>query len=219
MPQFLVFGAGELAQVLCAYLETDSESRVTAFVVDADYDAPDTLLNRPVLKLDDARRRFPPGTLPVMVAIGYSRLNQGRRDKFAQLRAMGYTISGFIHSSNRIHESVSIGDGCIILTDNAIHPFARIGDNVIINHHNVIGHHSVIGDDSYFTSRVVIGGNTQIDRQCFLGLNSTVSNGLHVGARCIVGAGVVMRSDAASDGVYTASKAVRSRVSSKRVRL
>lgn len=219
MQQVLVFGAGELAQVLCAYLETDSDSRVTAFVVDADRVAPDTLLNRPVLNLDDAARRFPPGTLPIMVAIGYSRLNKGRRDKVAHLRAMGYAISGFVHTSNRIHESVSIGDGCILLTDNAIHPFACIGDNVVINHHNVIGHHSVIGDDSYFTSRVVVGGNTQIERQCFLGLNSTIGNGLRVGARCIVGAGVVMRSDAAPDGVYTAPRAVRSRAPSDRVRL
>jgi sugar O-acyltransferase (sialic acid O-acetyltransferase NeuD family) len=219
MQQVLVFGAGELAQVLCAYLETDSDSRVAAFVVDAGYDAPDTLLDRPVLNLDDAGRHFPPGTLPMLVAIGYSRSNQGRRDKAAQLRAMGYASSGFIHSSNRIHESVSIGDGCIILTDNAIHPFARIGDNVVINHHNVIGHHSLIGDYAYLTSRVVVGGNTQIERQCFLGLNSTIGNGLRVGARCIVGAGVVMRSDAAPDGVYAAPKAVRSRVSSNRVRL
>jgi acetyltransferase-like isoleucine patch superfamily enzyme len=64
----------------------------------------------------------------------------------------------------------------------------------------------------------VISGGVEIGEQCFVGVNATLRDHIKVGAKSVIGAGTLILSDVARDGVYIGSSTERSKVPSSRLR-
>ena len=106
----------------------------------------DQFLGLPLSDWEDAARAYPPSEFMMFVAIGYTRMNGARREKYAAAKAAGYRLASYVSSHCRYLSSTPPGDNCMIFEDNTIQPFVTIGNNVTLWSGGVIGHDSVVED-------------------------------------------------------------------------
>lgn len=214
----VIFGAGQIAEVVHFYFEHDSQYEPIAFTVDGEFVKDDRFCELPVVAFEDLSKKFPPDCCGMFVAISYQKLNQVRAEKCAAAHEAGYEILSYVSSKATLWPGFQHGRNCCILEDNTIQPFARIGHNVTLWSGNHIGHHSVIEDNVFISSHVVVSGNVVVGEHSFLGVNATIRDGVRVGARSVIGAGAYIAQDTESESVYMVSSAEKSRVPSSRLR-
>jgi sugar O-acyltransferase (sialic acid O-acetyltransferase NeuD family) len=214
----VIFGVAEQAQLAHFYFSKESDYEVVAFTVDDTYITTKEFCGLPVIAFEQIMEVYPPNTHSFFLALGYSKLNQVRKDKYLAAKALGYRIASFISPHATILNEGQIGDNCFILEDNTIQPFVTIGDNVTLWSGNHIGHHSTIKDHCFIASHVVISGGVEIGEQCFIGVNATLRDHIKIGERCVIGAGTLLLADTDPEGVYIGTATVRSKVPSTRLR-
>ena len=202
MPNLIIFGAKEIAEVAHFYFSRDSQYTVKAFTVDADYMDSSLFQGLPVIPFAEIEQRFPAKDFAMFIALGYGKINESRKKKYLQAKSLGYRLASYLCSKSFHWGTNPIGDNTMILESVVIQPFVSIGNNVFIWSGSHIGHHATIKDHSFITSHVVIGGGTEIGEQCFLGINSTVRDHIKVADRSIIGAGAIIMNDAPADGIY-----------------
>ncbi len=214
----VIFGSGEMAQLAHYYFGTDTDYNVVAFTLDANYINDSKFCDLPLIAFDRLHEQYPPDNYHLFIALGYSKLNTIRKEKFLAAKEMGYSLASFISPKATVLNNGIIGENCFILENNTIQPFVRVGNNVILWSGNHIGHHSVIHDHTFITSHVVISGGVEVGEQCFIGVNATIRDHISIGNRCVVGAGALLLSDAEPEGVYVGPVTERSRVPSSKLR-
>ena len=202
MSDVIVFGAGDYARIASRYLDKDSDHNVLGFTVDAAYKDRDELLGKPVYAFEDLVESHPPDRVKLLVAIGFSGLNQHRRSVYERCKALGYGFVTYINSRAYQWGDLEVGENTFIFEANVLQPFVRIGDNCVIWSGNHIGHDSTIGDHCFIASHVVISGNCSIGHSCFIGVNATFRDGVKVAPRCLIGAGAVILKDTREGDVY-----------------
>ena len=208
--QLVIFGLGEMAQLAHFYFSRESDYEVVAFTVDAAYIEGATFCGLPVIAFEEITKKYNQDQYELFIALGYSKLNAVRKEKYLKAKAMGYRLASFISSHATVLNDRCIGDNCFIFEDNTIQPFVTIGNNVTLWSGNHIGHHSIIKDHCFITSHVVISGGTEIGEQCFIGVNATLRDHITVGEKCLIGAGSLILNDASPEGLYIGHKTMRS---------
>lgn len=209
MKPVIIFGAGQFAEVAHFYFTRDAGRKIAAFTVDGEEkDASGAVFGTPVVPWEEAQKRFPPAQYDAFVAIGSSRVNRSRKEKCAQLKALGYNLASYV-SSKAILWTDQIGEHAFILEHNTIQPYSRIGHNVIVWSGNHIGHHVTVGDHCFITSHVVISGGATIGEGSFLGVNATLRDHIRIGRHNVIGAGAVMLKDTGDDEVYASAATPR----------
>ncbi|HIA11642.1 MAG TPA: acetyltransferase [Flavobacteriales bacterium] len=216
--RLIIFGLGDIAQLAHFYFSTDSEYQVVAFTVDATYIEKPTFCGLPVVAFEEVIKHYPPESNDFFVALGYSKLNLVRKDKYLAAKSLGYRFANFISSHATVLNDERIGENCLIFEDNTIQPFVTVGNNVTLWSGNHVGHHSLIKDHTFIASHVVISGGVEIGEQCFIGVNATLRDHIKVGDKCVIGAGTLLLTDAEPEGVYIGLATERSRVPSGRLR-
>lgn len=206
----VIFGFGDIAQLAHYYFSVDSNYKVVAFTVDANYIKESEFCCLPVVAFEDVVKNYPPDSYDFFVALSYSKLNAVRKEKFLAAKEMGYKLVSFISSRATVLNEGRIGENCFIFEDNTIQPFVTIGNNVTLWSGNHIGHHSVIHDHTFIASHVVISGGVEIGEQCFIGVNATLRDHIKIGEKCVVGAGTLLLADAAPEGLYIGTGTERS---------
>ena len=219
MADIVVFGLGDIARLAHFYFSTDSPHRVVAFTVDAAYKSADTFLDLPVVAFDQVAARYPPSAYGMFVALSYTGMNQLRATKYAEARALGYSLVSYISSRCSCLTQHPIGDNCFILEDNTVQPFVRLGSNVTLWSGNHIGHDAVVGDHCFISSHVVVSGHVAIGTHCFLGVNATIRNGVTIGDHTLVGAGALIMKSTPPRSVYVAARTDRFAKTSDQVEL
>lgn len=172
----------------------------------------------PVISFEELADVYPPDRHDMLVAIGYTNLNQARADKCAESKAKGYHLISYVCSKSVIWPGLSIGENCFILENMTIQPFVKIGHNVTLWSGNHIGHHSSIGNNCFIASHVVVSGGVKIGDNCFLGVNATIRDHVKVASHCVIGANTLILQDTRPNGVYIGNPAKLSKVPSHRLK-
>ncbi|MGZ3744089.1 MAG: acetyltransferase [Pseudobdellovibrionaceae bacterium] len=214
----IIFGIAEQAQLAHFYFSMDSSYEVVAFTVDATYATKDAFCGLPVVPFETIVDHYSPDVHEFFVAIGYSKLNQIRKEKYLAAKELGYRIASYVSSRATVFSADKIGENCFVLEDNTIQPYVTIGNNVTLWSGNHIGHHSTIHDHCFITSHVVISGGVEIGESCFIGVNATLRDHIKIGEKCVIGAGALILADAESEGVYIGQATERAKVPSSRLR-
>ncbi|MEY3760978.1 MAG: hypothetical protein RIR39_2469 [Pseudomonadota bacterium] len=214
----IIFGITEQAQLAHFFFSMDSNYKVVAFTVDAAYMTDKEFCGLPVVPFEKIVTYYSTDTFEFFVALGYSNLNQVRKEKYLAAKSMGYRIASYISSRVTMLNDGRIGENCFILEDNTIQPFVTIGNNVTLWSGNHIGHHSTIKDHCFIASHVVISGGVEIGEQCFIGVNATLRDHIRIGEKCVIGAGALILTDAEPEGVYIGQATARAKVPSSRLR-
>ena len=218
MKNLIIFGATDAAELAHFYFTKDSNYRVVAFSVDAEYINADQFCGLPVIPFEEVVKVYPPDSHDFFVALGYSKLNQIRKHKYITSKHHGYRLASYVSSYATVLNNRMIGENCFILENNTIQPFVTIGNNVTLWSGNHIGHHSRIGDHCFLASHIVVSGRVEIGESCFIGVNATLRDNITIGENNIIGAGALILSDMESGGVYVGNETERSRVPSNRLR-
>ena len=216
--KLVIFGVGEFAQLAHFYFKLNVEFEVVAFTVDKAYLKESYFCGLPVVPFEEILNLYPPETCDMFIALGYSKMNMVRKERYIAAKSIGYKLATYVSANATILNEGRIGDNCFIFEDNTVQPFVTIGNNVTLWSGNHVGHHSTIGDHSFIASHAVISGNVEIGEQCFIGVNATLRDHIKIGVRCVIGAGALILADAKPEGVYLGVASERSRVSSTRLR-
>jgi sugar O-acyltransferase (sialic acid O-acetyltransferase NeuD family) len=217
MNKLVIFGIGQIAELAHHYFTHDSDHEVVGFTVDGAYVNEDRIAGLPVCPFEDVAAAFAPNEHSMFVALGYTQLNQLRTDKVAAARSKRYTLARYISSRAAVAQPERIGEHCFILEDSTVQPFVTVGDNVFVWSWAHIGHHGRVGDNC-FLSPCCIAGNVTIGANSFVGVGATVRDKLILCERCVIGAGALILSDCAADGVYKGHASERASVQSSRLR-
>ncbi|HKC19280.1 MAG TPA: acetyltransferase [Candidatus Dormibacteraeota bacterium] len=203
MSKVVIFGIGDYGRMASLYLAADSAHEVVGFAVDGAYHDRDELMGKPVMTFDTMVASHPPDRVSLLVAVGYSRLNQNRREVYERCKKLGYSFITYINSRAYQWGHVEVGENTFIFEANVLQPNVRIGDNCVLWSGNHIGHDSTIGSHVFIASHVVISGNCRIGDSCFIGVNATFRDGVHVAPRNLIGAGAVILKDTDEGDVYS----------------
>jgi len=214
----VIFGFGDLAQMAHHYFSTDSAHTVAAFTLDRAYITETSFCGLPVVPFDEVEDRYPAVNHTMFVALGYSKVNQLRKEKYLAAKAKGYELVSYVSSRATVLNQGEIGENCFILEDNTIQPFVTVGDNVVMWSGNHIGHHSTVHDHCFLASHIVVSGGVDLGECCFVGVNATFRDHIRIGESCVIGAGALMLADTEPFGVYVGAATERSRVPSNRLR-
>ena len=203
MSKIVVFGAGQIAEIVYHYMSSDSDHEIVAFTVDGDRLNLNEkeLFGIPIVPFDDVVHLYPPSEYEMFIAIGYNDLNQLRSEKYNQAKEKGYRLASYVSSKASLVGPVEIGENCFILENQTLQ-LTKIGNNVTIWSGNHIGHHSTIGDHCWISSAVCVSGNVTIEPYCFVGVNATLGNNITIGKQSFIGAGSLIIKNVQGKSVF-----------------
>ena len=207
--KLVIFGTTASGKIAHYYFSNDSEYEVVAFTVDSEFMDGSDYNGLPVFPFEELVSSHPPNEFHLFVAMGYTRMNRQREQKYTQAKSVGYTLATYVSSKCNFLSNNPPGENCLILEDNTIQPFVEIGDNVVLWSGNHVGHDVVIGNHVFVSSHVVISGNTKIGDYCFLGVNSTIRDSIEIGESTLVGAGASIMSSTEPESVWLPPKSTR----------
>jgi len=203
--EVIIFGTGEIGELTHFYFKHDSAFKVVGFCADDQYVKENTFNGLPVIPLSELPAKFPKEKYSAHVALSYNKINQVRKEKYLQIKALGYTLPSYICSKSVFWPDLKIGDNCLVLENQTIQPTVEIGNNVMIWSGNHLGHGCKIMDHTYLSSHICISGHTVIGEQCFVGVNSTFKDFIKVGNRVFVTMGADVVKDVPDDAVVMPS--------------
>lgn len=216
--KLIIFGTGNLAQLAHFYFMTDSDYEVVAFTLDSAYITEPFFCKLPVVAFEKLIQHYPPEQYDLFIAIGYSKINAIRKEKYLMAKVMGYRLASFISSSATILNDRNIGENCFIFENVILEPSVLIGNNIFLWVGVHIAHHSVIKDHCFLAPDVSISGCTEIGEQCFIGINATLRDHIKIGERCIIGAGALILDDTEPEGLYIGAATPRSALPSTQLK-
>jgi sugar O-acyltransferase (sialic acid O-acetyltransferase NeuD family) len=199
----VVFGLGDFARIARIYLAEDSEHDVVAFTANERFVESDELDGVPIVPFESLTETHAPDRYSMFVAIGFSGVNQARREIYEQCGELGYELISYVNSKATSWGKFELGANCFVFEENVIQPNVRIGNNVILWSGNHIGHDSTIEDHVFIASHAVISGNVTIGESSFVGVNATFRDGITVASRCVIGAGALIMKDTVEGSVYS----------------
>ncbi len=202
----IIFGTGAFAEVVCFYLDRDSEYHVVGFTASDDRVGDGRYAGRPIVPFSRAAEEFPPQEHDLFVAVGYAKLNRVRETFVSEGRAKGYKLLSYVCSKATTWGDTVIGDNVFVFEDNTIQPFVTIGEGTVLWSGNHIGHHSKIGAFCFVTSHVVISGHCRVGDRCFLGVNSTVADGTAVADDNLIGPNTLIQKDTQPGEAYVSQR-------------
>ena len=202
MARIVLFGTGQLADVVHFYLLYDSPHEVVAFTVDHEFMQSREHLGLPVVPFEEVETRYPPDGFSMGIAASYRKGNKLRAEKYFQSKRKGYQLINLVSSKATTWPGLVIGDNCFVGEGSVIQPFAEIGSNVVLTGGTLVGHHTIIKDHCFTSANVAISGCVTIEPYCFVGLNATIRDNVTIARECIIGAGAVILKDTKEKGVY-----------------
>jgi sugar O-acyltransferase (sialic acid O-acetyltransferase NeuD family) len=218
MRGLIIFGAGQIAEVMHYYFTAEGGRQVAAFVVDREYRTTDTVLGVPAVDFEDVESRFPPSEYDMFVAVSFKKVNKLRMEKVAAAEAKGYTLASHVSPRATVWNGFVAQPNTMIMEHNVIQPFVTVGRNVTLWSGNHVGHHTRIGDHCFIASQVVISGDCEIGAGTFIGVNATLRDGIKIGVHSVIGAGALVLSDAPDEAVFIGTAAELKAIPSSRLR-
>ena len=78
----VIFGTGDIAEEVYNYLSFDSDYDVVAFVIDKKFIKKKSFMGKPIVAFDNVKKKYPPKSFNMFIAIGYTDFNQLRFKKY-----------------------------------------------------------------------------------------------------------------------------------------
>ena len=78
--RLVIFGIAEQAQLAHYFFSTDSDYDVVAFTVDNAFITTSEFCGLPALPFEEIDKRYPPDEHELFIALGYSKVNQLRKE-------------------------------------------------------------------------------------------------------------------------------------------
>ena len=201
LKKIVILGAGKIAEVAYRCFSTDGGREVVAFSVEDEFHHGDVYLDLPVIRISELKKRFPPRSFDIFIAVGYQEINGLRARLFSHCHDLGYNFASYCSPSAWVYNGFLVPKNFFLMASSVIQPGVVVADNVFIFSGVMVGHHSKIGPHSWLASGASMGGSVELERQCFLGINAAVSHEIGIGERSFIGAGALVTRDVGRNSV------------------
>ena len=202
MRPLVLFGTGDLADLLRVRMDRETPGRVAAFTADGDRVKAKTHEGIPIIPFGELGRVHPPGSIEVLVAIGYSGVNRFRVEKCREVVKAGYSLGSYISPKAVLSPDAVLGANAVLLENAVVEPFVRLGDSAVVWGNAFVGHHSELGEGVFVGPSAVICGRVTVASRAFLGAGCVVRDRVRVGTASVVGAGAVILRDVPDGAVW-----------------
>lgn len=187
MHKVIIFGIGDLANLLHYYLSNDSVYEVVGFCVNRKYLSLTKFNDLPVYAFEDLKNSYGTSSFKVILALGYSCM-RSRKEIYEMVLNSGFELINYISSKAFVAKNVKLGFNNIILQGVVLEPNVEIGDNNIVWSSTTICHDVKVGSHNFIAAGSVIGGFSKIENLCFIGFSSTILHNIHVLNESLIGA-------------------------------
>ena len=181
-----LIGAGGHAKVVC------SIARRLGYEVLGYYDdgrpVGSRLLGAPVLGPLEDVARVAEGCL-VHVSLGQNSL---RAEWFRRVQDLGLAVATLVDPHALLDETVTVGEGTVIMPGVVVNVDSRIGRNCILNTSCSLDHDGLLEDHVHLCPGSHLAGTVTVREGAMLGTGASVIPGCVIGARTVVGAGSVV---------------------------
>lgn len=126
---------------------------------------------------------------PVIVSIG---INTTRRKVVGKLTGI---FGKAVHPLAVISDTVTIGEGTVVMQGVIIQSDAKIGKHCIVNTGASVDHECVIEDFVHISPHATLCGNVRVGEGTWIGAGTTIIPGVKIGKWCVIGAGSVVTKD------------------------
>lgn len=202
MKNIIIFGLEQFAMQMFHLLKQDSEVTIKGFCVDKKYLPENHRGGYSVYAFEDLENYFTPDEHSILFCIGYTKMNQVRKEKMESARKRGYFIASYCHPTALI-QSQKIGYGNIFMEGVIIGQNTEIGNGNIFWPAAHVAHDTHVGNYNFFTISTAVAGNIVIHDFCVFGANSTVKNNIEINDGTLVGAGAYISHTTDAWSVYT----------------
>ena len=134
-----------------------------------------------------------------ILAIGASKNVEYRKNIFKIFKERKLNLQSVVSSNSIISNSVSMGDGCIVMPGTIVNANVTLGDNVFLNTGVIVEHDCVIGESTFLATGCTLAGNVTIGDNTFIGAGSTIIGDVVIGDNVTIGAGSLVIRDVESD--------------------
>jgi sugar O-acyltransferase (sialic acid O-acetyltransferase NeuD family) len=214
MRDILIFGDGQYAKNIFLFISKEKRYKIKAFVVDRDYYQGEKLFDIPVIPYEDLGAHFDMESIGVVIAVGYTNLNQNREEVYNRLKQDNIHIETYIHTDANVYSN-DIGEGCVITAGAVVEPNSNLGKCVVAWSNTVIAHDSTVEDFCWIASGTVVSANCRIGRSTFIGVNSTISNYVEIGKFNFIGAAAIIHKNTNDNNVFLQKPTEEFRLSSQ----
>lgn len=186
----LILGTGAIAKDIADLIEEDGDYHIAGFVVDQPpYVRGLEWFGKPIYWVDELEDI--PKDYLLLCCIAKMRKIQF----IARVKEMGFQFAQFIHSSSRVSEKVSVGEGIVVNGGVQVAAGAQLGDFVYINRGALIGHDTSIGAYSIISPGANIAGSVSIGSGTYVGIGAIIIERVKIGSNCFIGAGSLVTQD------------------------
>lgn len=199
--KLIIFGVGNLADVLCYYLQKYELAEVATFTVDNEYLKKESHNGLPLVAVENIETYFPPSDYLFLLPLTANNMNKIRAAKYDSIKAKGYSFANFIHPT-AVVEADKIGENNIVFENAIIQPYTTVGNDNIIWGGSHIGHQGSIGSHNWFSAGTIIGGESTVANNCFFGMGSRIKQRTHLADETFVGMGVSINKDSQKGEVF-----------------
>lgn len=139
---------------------------------------------------ESAKRLHPPGSVGVVVAIGYEHLD-ARWRIYQRVVADGYAVPTLVHERAYVRSLESIGRGSVIMATAVVDVGATLGDLTVLWPGAVVNHDGAIGANTFVSPNATVCGYARVGLSCFIGAGAIVVDHCSVPDNSFVKAGRV----------------------------
>lgn len=109
------------------------------------------------------------------------------------------TLATLVHPAATLSQSVTLGEGTVVMAGAVINIDTRVGAHCIINTLASIDHDCVLGDGVQICPGATLAGGVQCGDDVFIGSGATILPSVTIGARTFVGGGATVNKDLPAD--------------------
>ena len=204
----VMFGLTDFAKMVRHCVEKFTNKRIVAYIVDERYKTEEFFDGLPVVAFEHVQELYPADEYSFFIGLGYSKMNNVRKQKFYEVKQMGYKIESFVHPQAVRDDTFELGEGNIIFENVVLGYNAKIGNGNIIWNSCNISHESIVGDFNHFSGSTTLGGKTVIKNNCFFGMGSIIRGDRVIEDYTLVGAGCFINKNTKPYGVYVPARIV-----------
>lgn len=206
MNKYIIYGAGDFADIMRYYVENDLKEEVVCYTVNRCYLDESYRNGLPVVPFENIEQLYEPEKHSMIIGIIARNMFRPRENAYRAIKAKGYGLPNIIHTTASIAPEM-IGDANIIMDNSVIGPNCRIGNGNIIWPCVSIAHQNIVGDFNQFAGCASTVGMIEIGNHCFIGNNCTVN--AKIADYTFIGAGTYIRKDTEEFGVYTTPREIK----------
>lgn len=188
MKKVLIFGNSMFSKEIYNVISKDIQNyEVLGFTLDKEYTAEKTFCGLENYDFNELTSYYNRDDYEIILSVGYSRMNDLRKQIYDRCIEKKYNIGTYIHPSAIVF-SKKIGVGNIVSENVILRHDTILGDCNFFGYGTFISHDCAVGDFNYYALNVNIAGNVKMGNNNFFGVGSVVSNDLSIGNYNIIGA-------------------------------